>query len=78
MSSYKRCEVVQQSRRASGIIGAITLLLGSSWVFGELVSAFNIIWGLQRPRAAGRCNSCVRRFFRSRWYWRRLSCYLYR
>jgi membrane protein len=46
-------EVVQQSRRTSGIIGAITLLLGASWVFGELVSAFNIIWGLQAPERGG-------------------------
>jgi membrane protein len=46
-------EIVQQSRRSSGIIGAITLLLGASWVFGELVSAFNIIWGLQAPARGG-------------------------
>jgi membrane protein len=46
-------EVVQQTRRASGIIGAITLLFGASWVFGELVSAFNIIWGLQAPKRGG-------------------------
>ena len=46
-------EIVQQSRHTSGIIGAITLLLGSSWVFGELVSAFNIIWGLQAPARGG-------------------------
>jgi len=45
--------VVQQSRRTSGIIGVVTLLLGSSWVFGELVSAFNIIWGLQAPERGG-------------------------
>jgi membrane protein len=46
-------QVVQQSQRSSGIIGAITLLLGASWVFGELVSAFNIIWGLQAPERGG-------------------------
>ena len=46
-------DVVQQSRRTSGIIGVVTLLLGSSWVFGELVSAFNIIWGLQAPERGG-------------------------
>jgi membrane protein len=46
-------QAVQQSRRASGIIGAITLLLGASWVFGELVSAFNIIWGLEAPERGG-------------------------
>jgi membrane protein len=46
-------EIVQQSRSTSGIVGAITLLLGASWVFGELVSAFNIIWGLQAPERGG-------------------------
>jgi membrane protein len=46
-------EVVQQTRHTSGIIGAITLLFGASWVFGELVSAFNIIWGLQAPERGG-------------------------
>jgi membrane protein len=46
-------EIVQQSRSTSGIIGTITLLLGASWVFGELVSAFNIIWGLQAPEHGG-------------------------
>jgi membrane protein len=46
-------DALQQSRRSSGIIGAITLLLGASWVFGELVSAFNIIWGLQAPARGG-------------------------
>jgi membrane protein len=46
-------DAVQQSRHSSGIIGAITLLLGASWVFGELVSAFNIIWGLQAPARGG-------------------------
>ncbi len=38
-----------QSRRASGIIGMATLILGASWVFGELVSAFNIIWDIEAP-----------------------------
>ncbi|HEU5099981.1 MAG TPA: YihY/virulence factor BrkB family protein [Roseiflexaceae bacterium] len=46
-------QAVQQSQRSSGVIGAITLLLGASWVFGELVSAFNIIWGLQAPERGG-------------------------
>jgi membrane protein len=46
-------EAAQSTRRASGIIGSITLLLGASWVFGELVSAFNIIWGLQAPSRGG-------------------------
>jgi membrane protein len=39
----------QRSRRATGAIGAVILLLGASWVFGELVSAFNIIWELEAP-----------------------------
>ena len=46
-------EAVQQSRRASGAIGAIMLFLGASWVFGELVSAFNIIWELEAPERGG-------------------------
>jgi membrane protein len=46
-------DAVQQSRRASGAIGAIVLFLGASWVFGELVSAFNIIWQLQAPARGG-------------------------
>ena len=46
-------DAIQQSRRASGVIGAIVLFLGASWVFGELVSAFNIIWQLQAPARGG-------------------------
>jgi membrane protein len=46
-------QAMQQSQHSSGIIGAITLLLGASWVFGELVSAFNIIWSLQPPERGG-------------------------
>ncbi len=42
-----------ETRRASGIIGTITLLLGASWVFGELVSAFNIIWQVEAPSSGG-------------------------
>jgi membrane protein len=42
-------EAASQTRRSTSIIGTATLLLGASWVFGELVSAFNIIWGLQAP-----------------------------
>lgn len=42
-----------RTRRASGIIGTVTLVLGSSWVFGELVSAFNIIWGVEAPARGG-------------------------
>jgi membrane protein len=43
----------QATRRATGVIGIAVLLLGASWVFGELVSAFNIIWGLQPPERGG-------------------------
>jgi membrane protein len=46
-------QAAQQSRRASGTIGAIMLFLGASWVFGELVSAFNIIWELEAPERGG-------------------------
>jgi len=42
-----------ETRRASGIIGSITLIVGASWVFGELVSAFNIIWGVEAPERGG-------------------------
>ena len=44
----------QATRRATGVIGVAVLLVGASWVFGELVSAFNIIWGLQPPERGGR------------------------
>lgn len=46
-------EAAQQTRRFSGVIGAATLLLGASWVFGELLSAFNIIWGIEAPASGG-------------------------
>ncbi|HNP73547.1 MAG TPA: YihY/virulence factor BrkB family protein [Kouleothrix sp.] len=46
-------QAAQHTRRASGVLGGIFLLLGASWVFGELVSAFNIIWGLQAPDRGG-------------------------
>jgi membrane protein len=46
-------EAAQRTRGASGAIGVGVLLLGASWVFGELVSAFNIIWGLQPPERGG-------------------------
>lgn len=42
-----------RTRAGSGIIGTLLLLLGASWVFGELVSAFNIIWGLEAPSSGG-------------------------
>jgi membrane protein len=46
-------KAVLETRRGSGIFGTITLLVGASWVFGELVSAFNIIWGVQAPTSGG-------------------------
>jgi len=46
-------EAAVQSRRSSGIIGTVTLLLGASWVLGELVSAFNIIWDVEAPASGG-------------------------
>jgi membrane protein len=46
-------QAAQQTRRASSAIGIATLILGASWVFGELVSAFNIIWGLEAPSQGG-------------------------
>lgn len=42
-----------RTRGSSGIIGTGLLLLGASWVFGELVSAFNIIWDLEAPARGG-------------------------
>jgi membrane protein len=44
---------VQSAGRPSGIVGAALLLLGASWVFGELVSAFNIIWGVETSDGGG-------------------------
>jgi membrane protein len=46
-------EAAMQSRRSSGIIGTATLLLGASWVLGELVSSFNIIWDVEAPARGG-------------------------
>jgi len=46
-------EAVQTAGRPSGIVGAALLLLGASWVFGELVSAFNLIWGVEQAQAGG-------------------------
>lgn len=43
----------QQTRQVSGVIGAAILILGASWVFGELLSAFNIIWDLEAPARGG-------------------------
>jgi membrane protein len=46
-------EAAQSTRGATGLVGAAALLIGASWVFGELVSAFNIIWGVQAPERGG-------------------------
>ncbi len=46
-------EAAIRTRRASGIVGAATLLLGASWVFGELVSAFNIMWNVESASEGG-------------------------
>lgn len=44
---------VQSAGRPSGLVGAVLLLLGASWVFGELVSAFNVIWGVEASGPGG-------------------------
>jgi membrane protein len=44
---------VQRTRATSGVIGLAGLVLGASWVFGELVSAFDIIWGVETPTGGG-------------------------
>lgn len=46
-------DAASKARATSGIIGTITLILGASWVFGELVSAFNIIWEVKAPSEGG-------------------------
>lgn len=46
-------EAVARTRGSSGVIGTIFLIAGASWVFGELVSAFNIIWGVEAPWRGG-------------------------
>jgi membrane protein len=43
----------EQRQATVGVIGGILLLLGAAWVFGELVSAFNIIWQVQPPAGGG-------------------------
>lgn len=45
--------VASDTHAATGVLGAITLLLGASWVLGELVSAFNIIWEVEAPTSGG-------------------------
>ena len=52
-----------KTRRASGVIGTITLVLGASWVFGELASAFDIIWDVKPPASGGPLELLRRTFF---------------
>lgn len=42
-----------KTRGTSGFFGSIILVAGASLVFGELVSAFNIIWGVEAPWKGG-------------------------
>jgi membrane protein len=46
-------ETATQTRQTSGILGIIMLFLGASWVFGELVSAFNIFWVVESRGRGG-------------------------
>jgi membrane protein len=46
-------ESIQSAGNYSGIIGALLLLGGAAWVFGELVAAFNIIWGVETEAGGG-------------------------
>jgi membrane protein len=46
-------EAASQTRQTSGILGSIMLVLGASWVFGELVSAFNIFWVVESHGRGG-------------------------
>jgi membrane protein len=46
-------EAASKTRRTSSIIGLLTLMVGASWVFGELVSAFNIIWRVDTATQSG-------------------------
>ena len=55
-------EAAVETRRASGIIGTVSLIFGASWVFGELASAFNIIWDVEAPEGGG-IRSWVRQTF---------------
>jgi membrane protein len=44
---------VARTRGTSGLVGTAILVIGASWVFGELVSAFNIIWNVEVPWRGG-------------------------
>lgn len=57
-------EAASKTRQASGIIGGVMLALGASWVFGELVSAFNIFW-VVKARGRGGPTEFIRMTFSS-------------
>lgn len=44
---------VRSAGRPPGIVGGALLVLGASWVFNELVSAFNLIWGVTASGGGG-------------------------
>ena len=52
-----------ETRTASGIVGTLTLILGASWVFGELASAFDIIWDVEAPASGGPMHFIRQTFF---------------
>ncbi len=56
-------DAVQGAQTQTGVVGVVLLVMGASWVFGELVSAFNIIWGVES--AAG---SSLRAWARSTFF----------
>lgn len=46
-------DAVQGAHTQTGVVGVVLLVMGASWVFGELVSAFNIIWGVESAAGSG-------------------------
>jgi membrane protein len=56
-------DAVQGAHTQTGVVGVVLLVMGASWVFAELVSAFNIIWGVES--AAG---SSLRAWARSTFF----------
>ena len=46
-------DAAYQTRQTTGLLGAVLLVLGASWVFGELVSAFNIFWKVKSSGRGG-------------------------
>ena len=49
-----------RTRATSGALGMAILVVGACWVFGDLVSALNIIWGVEAPWRGGSPPSCRR------------------